>query len=110
MEKTIKINFPHGCGKGYVFAGFKVKMRAEEAVEFLKQQGDFLCLNEECKVKPKCKRKTELLILDKEVVIKLQYKFYDAYWYIDAAKADTKGLLEQIENLLEYAEKQKGGA
>lgn len=106
MEQTIKkMSFPSGGSKGYVFAGYKTKISAEQAIQFLKEQGDFLCLNEECKVKPECKRITELVVINKEVIIKLRYRFYDMSHYISTARSDAEDLLQQVENLLEYAEK-----
>lgn len=105
QQTTRKMSFPDKGSKGYVFAGYKVKIPAQQAIDFLEEHGDFLCLNEECKVKPQCHRMTQLIVLNKEVVIKLHYRFYDMYMYREAAESDAKELLKQIENLLEYAEK-----
>ncbi len=115
MKQIIsKINFPPNDGeRGYVFAAYTTSIEPEKAIEFLKTEGDFLSLNEECQIGGNCERKTTLTILNGEVVIKLHYHFdYGHSWDIDVGKADAKSILEQVENLLEYAEKSaesKGG-
>lgn len=104
MDKTIKMNFPDNCGTGYVFAGFKTKKPVDRIIEFLKQEGDFLDLNEECKYRDNDTRKTEICSINGEVVIKLRYNFFETSLRRDAAQLDAKAILEQIENLLIYAE------
>ena len=104
---------PRGGKKGYLFAAFRTKIKPEKAIEFLKKEGDFLHLNQECRVSSDCKRITQLLTLNNEVVMKINYSLFYAFSSdIEIVKTDAEIMLEQVENLLYYAEasvSQKGG-
>lgn len=114
MQQTSKkLNFPSWGGeKGYVFAGYKVTIPAQQAIEFVKEEGNYLLLDEECEVGDS-DRSVKLSVLNGEVVVKIRYDLHYGHDRdIEIAKTDAKNLLEQIENLLEYAERspnQKGG-